>query len=66
MTPERKVATPNEEVRVLRILKEGCRRHPAYRARRGPGVAGCAVCDAMYDAARALASLDAAKAERRA
>ncbi len=48
-----------EENRALRILAEGCRKHPAYRARRRPGIDGCKACDAMYDAAQTLIILDA-------
>ena len=52
MTRDRKFRHLEDENRALRILAEGCRRHPAYRARRRPGVHDCPVCDAMYDAAR--------------
>jgi hypothetical protein len=42
------------ENRLLRILAEGCRAHPAYRARRRPGVADCETCARMWSARRAL------------
>ena len=50
------------ENRLLRILAEGCRAHPAYRARRAPGVAGCAACERMHEARRALDALERGRA----
>ena len=47
----------------LPILAEGCRRHPAYRAQRRPGIEGCETCDGMYEARQALDASEAMTAE---
>ena len=44
-------------VRNLRILAEGCRKHPAYRARR-PATGRCEPCIRMYEARLELNELD--------
>jgi hypothetical protein len=44
-------------IRNLRILAEGCRKHPAYRARR-PATGRCEPCVRMYEARLALTKLD--------
>lgn len=44
-------------IKNLRILAEGCRTHPAYRARR-PATGRCAPCVRMYKARLALNKLD--------
>jgi hypothetical protein len=44
-------------IKNLRILAEGCRGHPAYRARR-PATGRCEPCVRMYQARLALKALD--------
>jgi len=46
-------------IEALRILAEGCRKHPAYRARR-PATGRCDPCVRMYEARMALTKLDGA------
>ena len=41
----------------LRILAEGCRKHPAYRARR-PATGRCEPCVRMYEARLKLNALE--------
>lgn len=48
------------ENRLLRVLAEGCRAHPAYRARRRPNVADCETCDRIWSARQALVTLQRA------
>ena len=45
------------EITRLRILAEGCRKHPAYRARRKPGVDSCPACNEMWLARQELKTL---------
>lgn len=61
MTAESSSDKRNDEITYLRILAEGCRKHPAYRARRRPGVDGCEACDAMYVARQELNALELAE-----
>ncbi len=51
--------TENTEatIRNLRILAEGCRMHPAYRARRR-ATGNCEPCMRMYEARLQLIELD--------
>lgn len=53
------ISTENSEaiIRDLRILAEGCRTHPAYRARRR-ATGNCAPCVRMYEARRRLDALE--------
>lgn len=44
-------------IRCLRILAEGCRKHPAYRARR-PATGRCEPCIRMYEARQELNALE--------
>jgi hypothetical protein len=44
-------------IRNLRILAEGCRKHPAYRARR-KATGNCEPCMRMYKARLALDELE--------
>lgn len=44
-------------IRCLRVLAEGCRKHPAYRARR-PATGRCEPCIRMYEARLELNELD--------
>ena len=44
-------------IRDLRILAEGCRTHPAYRARR-KATGNCAPCVRMYEARLRLNKLE--------
>ncbi len=44
-------------IRCLRILAEGCRKHPAYRARR-PATGKCEPCIRMYEARQELNALE--------
>ena len=44
-------------IKNLRILAEGCRTHPAYRARR-PASGNCEPCMRMYEARLRLNALD--------
>jgi hypothetical protein len=46
-------------IRDLRILAEGCRTHPAYRARRR-ATGKCAPCVRLYEARLRLIELDGA------
>jgi len=48
----------DEIIRNLRILAEGCRTHPAYRARRR-ATGNCKPCSRMYAARLALDVLEA-------
>ncbi len=43
-------------IRCLRILAEGCRKHPAYRARR-PATGRCEPCIRMWKARQELDAL---------
>lgn len=56
-------STGKKTIRLLRVLAEGCRTHPAYRARRQPGVTGCEKCDRMYAARRTLDILETSPAD---
>ena len=49
-------------IRNLRILAEGCRAHPAYRARR-KATGRCEPCIRMYEARLELKELDAEAAK---
>ena len=51
------VAAAEEIIRELRILAEGCRTHPAYRARR-KATGNCAPCVRMYEARLRLDALE--------
>ena len=50
----------DEEIYLLKILAEGFRKHPAYRARRRPAVE-CEPCAIMWKARVALNELELAK-----
>lgn len=45
-------------IQCLKILAEGCRRHPAYRARR-PATGNCEPCVLMWQARLELDALNA-------
>jgi hypothetical protein len=46
---EKRIKELKDKIEVLQILAEGCRQHPAYRARR-PATGNCAPCVAMWQA----------------
>lgn len=50
------VSILNKEIQLLEILAEGCRTHPAYRARRVVTV-NCAACIEMWNARLRLKEL---------
>ena len=39
----------NQRIELFRILAEGCRKHPAYRARR-PATGRCQECEIVWNA----------------
>lgn len=48
-------------IKILRILAEGCRKHPAYRARR-PATGNCEPCVRMWQARQELNALESEEA----
>jgi len=48
--------TLKKQVELLKILAEGCKKHPAYRAIR-PATGRCEPCVKMWEARRALEGL---------
>jgi len=46
---EKRIKVLKDEIALLQILSEGCRQHPAYRARR-PATGKCAPCVTMWQA----------------
>jgi hypothetical protein len=46
------------EIELLKVLAEGCRKHPAYRARR-PATARCAECVVVWNARLELNEISA-------
>ncbi|MBT5047092.1 MAG: hypothetical protein HOM58_01200 [Rhodospirillaceae bacterium] len=55
--------TDNSEaiIKCLRVLAEGCRKHPAYRARR-PATGSCEPCVRMWQARQELNALESEEA----
>jgi hypothetical protein len=47
----------SRQIELLTILAEGCKKHPAYRARRRPGVE-CVPCAEMWEARAALNEIE--------
>lgn len=46
---EKRIKELQDKIALLQILAEGCRQHPAYRARR-PATGKCAPCVSMWQA----------------
>ena len=46
---EKRIKDLKDKIALLQILTEGCRRHPAYRARR-PATGKCAPCVTIWQA----------------
>ena len=60
---EKRIKELQDKLALLQILAEGCRQHPAYRARR-PATGKCAPCVTMWQARCNLSQLQDEAAAR--